>query len=231
MPKSKEDVVQEFRVQSIQEAAIRVISRKGMASATMQEIAEEAGVAKGTLYLYFRDREELVERAFETAILELQKRVDAALDSEGSFDEKLRAVVTAKLDFFSQNREFFRLYHALRMPEGNAMQQRRQKRTCQPQFRARVDRLAAALTRAMDAGEVRALNPKRLALILIEASTAIVLERLSEDAPPPESDDVELIVSTLLNGIVSKDESRRQKAGVLRPAAISGEEESSPKTE
>jgi hypothetical protein len=58
-----------------------------------------------------------------------------------------------------------------------------------------------------------------------------VLERLSEDAPPPESDDVELIVSTLLNGIVSKDESRRQKAGVLRPAAISGEEESSPKTE
>ena len=42
MAKSKEDVVQEFRVQSIQEAAIRVISRKGMASATMQEIAEEA---------------------------------------------------------------------------------------------------------------------------------------------------------------------------------------------
>jgi hypothetical protein len=32
-------------------------------------------------------------------------------------------------------------------------------------------------------------------------STAIVLERLNEDAPPPESEDVELIVSTLLSGI------------------------------
>jgi AcrR family transcriptional regulator len=201
MTKSKEDVVQEFRVQSIQEAAIRVISRKGMASATMQEIAEEAGVAKGTIYLYFRDREELVEKTFETAIGELHKRIDAALDGEGSFAERLRAVVTAKLKFFNENREFFRLYHTLRMPEGTATQQRRQKRTCQPQYRARVDRLAGHLRLAMDAGEVRPLDPKRLALFLIETSTAIVLERLSEDAPPPESDDVELIVSTLLSGI------------------------------
>ncbi|MGH7485703.1 MAG: TetR/AcrR family transcriptional regulator [Thermoanaerobaculia bacterium] len=201
MTKSKEDIVQEFRVQSIQEAAIRVISRKGMASATMQEIAEEAGVAKGTIYLYFRDREELVEKSFENAIGELHKMVDAALASEGPFEQRLRAVVTAKLAFFNQNREFFRLYHALRMPEGSAMQQRRQKRTCQPQFRARVDRLAVVLKQAMDDGEVRTLDPKRLALLLIEASTTIVLERLSEDAPPPESEDVELIVSTLLNGI------------------------------
>jgi AcrR family transcriptional regulator len=204
MAKSKEDVVQEFRVQSIQEAAIRVISRKGMASATMQEIAEEAGVAKGTIYLYFRDREELVEKTFETAIGELHKRIDAALESDGPFAQRLRAVITAKLAFFNENREFFRLYHTLRMPEGSATQQRRQKRTCQPQYRARVDRLAAHLKSAMDAGEVRPLDPKRLALFLIETSTAIVLERLSEDAPPPESDDVELIVSTLLSGIAAK---------------------------
>ena len=204
MAKSKEDVVQEFRVQSIQEAAIRVIARKGMASATMQEIAEEAGVAKGTIYLYFRDRDELVEKTFETAIGELHKRIDAALESDGPFAQRLRAVITAKLAFFNENREFFRLYHTLRMPEGSATQQRRQKRTCQPQYRARVDRLAAHLKSAMDAGEVRPLDPKRLALFLIETSTAIVLERLSEDAPPPESDDVELIVSTLLSGIAAK---------------------------
>jgi len=113
----------------------------------------------------------------------------------------LRAVITAKLAFFNENREFFRLYHTLRMPEGTATQQRRQKRACQPQYRARVDRLAVHLKSAMDAGEVRPLDPKRLALFLIETSTAIVLERLSEDAPPPESDDVELIVTTLLSGI------------------------------
>jgi Transcriptional regulator len=201
MAKSKEEVVHEFRVQSIQEAAIRVISRKGMAAATMQEIAKEAGVAKGTIYLYFRDREELVEKTFETAIGQLHLRLDAALDSDGTFEARLRSLLTAQLMFFSENREFFRLYQSLRMPEGSATQQRRQKRTCQPQFRARIDRLAGVLQQAMDAGEVRRLNPHRLALFLTEGSIAIVLERLSEDAPPPENDDVELIVSTLLDGI------------------------------
>src|SRR5258706_13510860 len=110
MTKSKEDVVQEFRVQSIQEAAIRVISRKGMASATMQEIAEEAGGGKGTIYLYFRDRDELVGKTFETALGELHKRIDGALDSEGPFADRLRAVVTAKVYFFNENRTVFPVY-------------------------------------------------------------------------------------------------------------------------
>jgi AcrR family transcriptional regulator len=201
MTKSKEEVVQEFRVQSIQEAAIRVISRKGMAAATMQEIAEEAGVAKGTIYLYFRDREELVEKTFETAIGQLHKRLDAALDAPGTFEERLRSLMTAQLAFFSENREFFLLYHSLKMPQGSATQQRRQKRTCQPQFLARVDRIAGFLQEAIDAGEVRPVDPRRLAIFLIEGSIAIVIERLSDDAPPPESHDVELIVSTLLGGI------------------------------
>jgi AcrR family transcriptional regulator len=201
--RSKEEVVQEFRVHSIQEAAMRVIARKGMASATMQEIAEEAGVAKGTIYLYFRDREELVEKTFETAINELHQRIDAALDAEGTFEQKLRNVITAQIMYFSQNREFFRLYHSLRMPEGTATQQRRQKRTCQPQFRSRVERLASVLSDAMAAGEVRPVDPFRLALFVVEGTIAVVLERLSEDAPPPENEDVELIVSTLLGGIVT----------------------------
>src|SRR3954452_21671920 len=121
--RSKEDVVQEYRVQSIQEAAMRVIARKGMSSATMAEIASEAGIAKGTIYLYFRDRDELVEKTFETAIGELHNRVDAALELGGSFEARFRNVIAAELAFFRENAEFFRLYISLRMPEGNAAQQ------------------------------------------------------------------------------------------------------------
>jgi len=40
---------------------MRVIARKGMSPATMQEIADEAGVAKGTIYLYFTDKETLFQ--------------------------------------------------------------------------------------------------------------------------------------------------------------------------
>ena len=199
--RSKEEVVQEFRIHSIQDATMRVIARKGMAAATVQEIADEAGVAKGTIYLYFRDRDELIEKTFQGAMTQLIARIDAVLDQELPFDEKIRAIMAAKIRFFSENREFFRLYLTLRMPEGPAPRQRRQKETCHPQYRARAQNLAAVLKQAMERGEVREMDPYRLAMFIIEGSTAIILERLTEESTPTEEADVDFITSLVLDGV------------------------------
>ena len=204
MARSKEEVVQEFRIHSIRDAAMRVIARKGMAAATMQEIADEAGVAKGTIYLYFRDRDDLVEKAFESAMNDLHKRVEEALETPGIFETRLRAVLAAQIGFFQANREFFRLYMSLRYPEGSAQQQRRQKRHCQPQYESRVQRIAGLLEEAMKNGESRKMDPMRLALFIIEGSAAVIIERVLDEAPPPEEADIELIAGTILGGIRSR---------------------------
>src|SRR5436853_5182304 len=189
MARSKEEVVHEFRIQTIRDAAMRVIARKGMNAATMQEIADEAGIAKGTIYLYFRDRDDLVEKTFESAMTDLHDRVDVALETEGTFEVKFRAVLAAQIGFFQANREFFRLYISLRYPEGTAQQQRRQKRHCQPQYKSRVERIAAVLQQDMDRGEIRRMDPMRLALVIIEGSSAVISERVLDEAPPPEHSD------------------------------------------
>lgn len=199
--RSKEEVVQEFRIQSIQEATMRVISRKGMAAATVQEIADEAGVAKGTIYLYFRDRDELVEKTFESAMRELMARIDQVLEREEPFDVKMRAIIAAQLGFFSANREFFRLYLSLRMPEGTAPRHRKQKQNCHPQYRARAEKLAGVLQKAMDRGEIRKVDPYRLSLFIIEGSTAVILERLNEESSPAEDADVDFIAGLILDGV------------------------------
>jgi len=199
--KSKEEVVHDFRVQSIQDAAMRVIARKGMAAATMQEIAEEAGVAKGTIYLYFRDRDELVEKTFENAMSQLHARVDAALELDLPFAEKLRAMLGAVSGFFRENREFFRLYISMRFPEGNPQQQRRQKRTCQPQYQTRVQRIAEVLREAMDRGEIGVTDPRRLALFIVEGSNAVIIERVMSETPASADDDVDFLAATILGGI------------------------------
>ena len=188
---------------------MRVIARKGMASATMQDIAEEAGVAKGTIYLYFRDRDELVEKTFERAISELHRRIDEALATDAGFEVKLRAVLSAEILFFQEHREFFRLYLSFRYPEGNPQQQRRQKRTCQPQYQARVRRMADSLREAMARGEVRECDPQRLAIFVIEGSNAVIIERVLEDAPPPEESDINLITETILQGIAVRPGTQR----------------------
>jgi AcrR family transcriptional regulator len=55
------------------DAAVRVFARKGAGAAAIHEIAEEAGVANGTFYNYFRSREELIE----AASIRLAERLDA----------------------------------------------------------------------------------------------------------------------------------------------------------
>ncbi|HVG23745.1 MAG TPA: helix-turn-helix domain-containing protein [Thermoanaerobaculia bacterium] len=205
--KSKEEVVQEFRVQTIQDATMRVIARKGMAAATIQEIADEAGVAKGTIYLYFRDREELVEKTFESAMSQLLEKVDAAIASNDTFEGKIRAIMTAKLAFFSANREFFRLYLSLRMPEGPASTQRRQRQHCQPRYRTRTQQFADVLQQAMDRGEIRKVDPYRTALFIMEGSTAIILERLGEASSPSEQEEVDFMTSFVLDGVRKRSRS------------------------
>jgi AcrR family transcriptional regulator len=56
MSETKEALVEQYRRDTIQCAAQRVIAQRGLAGTSMAAIAEEAGVAKGTLYLYFKDR-------------------------------------------------------------------------------------------------------------------------------------------------------------------------------
>jgi AcrR family transcriptional regulator len=199
--KSKEEVVQEYRIQSIQEATMRVIARKGMAAATMQEIAEEAGVAKGTIYLYFRDRDELVEKTFESAMAELSVQIDEALDKEMPFEEKLRSILRAQLAFFGANLEFFRLYLSLRNPDGGPERQRRQKAACHPQYQVRVQKLASVLDQAMERGEIKRVDPNRLALFMIEGTTSVIVQRLNDPDSPDTESDVELMAGLILDGI------------------------------
>jgi AcrR family transcriptional regulator len=200
-PKSKEEVVQEFRIQSIRDATMRVIGRKGISAATMQDIADEAGVAKGTLYLYFRDRDELVEKTFENALTELHRRIDVQIEANTGFETRFRAAVRTILEFFRENREFFRLYTAHRVPEGTPQQQRKQRRQCD-HYRERVERFAGFLKSAMDGGEIRKLDPYRVANFIIEGVNSIVIERVMDEKSSTSIEaDVDLITSLVCDGI------------------------------
>ena len=63
MVETKRELVEEFRRDAMLKATRHLIARHGLAGASMQAIADEAGVAKGTLYLYIEDRDDLIEQA------------------------------------------------------------------------------------------------------------------------------------------------------------------------
>ena len=58
-PEYKEEAKKKIR-QKIIRAAIAVATRKGYQAMTLEDVAKEVGVTKGTLYLYFQNKEELL---------------------------------------------------------------------------------------------------------------------------------------------------------------------------
>jgi AcrR family transcriptional regulator len=92
------------------EAAVALFVEKGLAETSMREVAARAGVAPGTAYKYFPDRDKLLLAFFEMkfADAELALKTIAGFDSFGT-KEKLQAFLEALLASYLPEREFVAL--------------------------------------------------------------------------------------------------------------------------
>jgi len=76
-------------------AALRLFAERGFAATRLEDVALAAGVSKGTVYLYFENKERLFEAAIRAAITPKVERADALVDAfEGTTPNLLRTILT-----------------------------------------------------------------------------------------------------------------------------------------
>ncbi len=80
---------------AMMQSAVRVFAQKGYHAATVRDIVAEAGVAIGTFYFYFPDKETLFNHLFEETAAFMLQALDQALNSRTAFPAKLEAAVQA----------------------------------------------------------------------------------------------------------------------------------------
>ena len=85
----------EARRQSILDAATKVFSQKGIASATMAEIASEAGISPGAIYRYFENKEQLARGCMSESAEAVKKAWENPAALELSFEELSRITFAA----------------------------------------------------------------------------------------------------------------------------------------
>jgi AcrR family transcriptional regulator len=110
--KTKKDVVTEFRTVGILEAARKVFAMKGFNDTTVDDIADAAGVAKGTLYLYYRSKRDVYFAALKFGVQQMYAALDEELKAQPTTEGKLRALIAVKLAYFDENRDFFKIYYS-----------------------------------------------------------------------------------------------------------------------
>jgi AcrR family transcriptional regulator len=97
----------EQRRNDIIDAAERVFFSKGRATATMDDVAEEAELSKGTLYLYFKSKEELYLAIHLRGLGILKKMFAEAVAKKETGIEKTRAVGEAYYQFYLDQPDYF----------------------------------------------------------------------------------------------------------------------------
>jgi len=196
--RARRQAISEFRCGSILAAARTVFARHGFAAASVDRIAREAGVAKGTLYLYYSSKAAIYSQAVIAGLHELAAETLDSLSADVPLAHKLRRLFEMRLRYFAERADFFRIYNAELGNLGQAAGPIRQE--YRRLFDQQVDRLEAELRGAMRTGAVRKLNARQVALAVLDLSHGIVQRRL--EAPAGRAaEDIDAVLTVLLRGI------------------------------
>src|ERR1035441_6562493 len=97
------------RAQDILAAAERVFAIHGFDAATIEQIAQEAEYAAGTIYLYFKDKHALYAALIASKLSSMVDQVEKAAQEAAPDDPAnvLRNAIRAQFEFHDHNREFF----------------------------------------------------------------------------------------------------------------------------
>jgi AcrR family transcriptional regulator len=95
------------RWESILDAAERVFFSKGVREATMDEVAEAAELSKGTIYLYFKSKQEIYYNINHRALLILRKMFEQVMDLPVPGAEKIREIGRAYYRFSQEYPDYF----------------------------------------------------------------------------------------------------------------------------
>ncbi len=90
----------EQRKANIMDCAMKVFLAKGFINASMEEIAECAELSKATLYLYFKNKEEIILHVMNCILSKFLEYLEARMSKVDSAQDKIRMIGEAYLDFY-----------------------------------------------------------------------------------------------------------------------------------
>jgi AcrR family transcriptional regulator len=195
----------EERAPEILEAALACFAEKGFAGTRMDDIATRAGITKGTIYLYFKSKEELFKALARQSIGERIAAITAQLQgSDSPAAEQLRFVLTT-LGHFASTSDRVVLPRVLLAEAGNFPELAEFWR--QEIIDRGLGLFEMILKRGMARGEFRKVAPGHAARLCVAPLLVLILWRTLFARFDPEPYDyqglIETHVATLLKGLAA----------------------------
>jgi len=158
------------RKTQILDAARSLLVEKGYSELVLDDVAHRAGVAKGTLYLYFADKKEIYDAVMEEIVDGLDERVREASKGKAEPMAGLSAAVSAMLSYVDDNKDFFLMCGQFSPKQRSTVVQKR--------FERYVENLEGVIGKAVKAGKLRRHDPKTGSLMLIALTRMFMMKKV-----------------------------------------------------
>ena len=153
------------RPREICAAALEVFAEKGFAAAKLDEIARQAGVSKGTLYLYFKDKEELFRAVVRSAISPNIALLSQSLDAA---DLPFAALFPMLIERFAAMTRQVPIGAVAKMVIGESRNFPELAKVWHDEVVAKgLDTVAELVTRAQERGELKPVDPRLVGFSLM----------------------------------------------------------------
>ncbi|MGD0398496.1 MAG: TetR/AcrR family transcriptional regulator [Syntrophobacteraceae bacterium] len=163
------------RRKSILKAAREVFFQRGFMAATIEEIAGRCGLAKGTIYLYFKCKEELYVSIMGEGMGLLKKEFAKIAGLPLQSDELLLHVLQTYFAFYRKNRKYFRIMFLSSQPDVRELAPDKLLRECMDTGRDCMRTVSDIVQKGIESGIFRTVNPWAVANILWSTINGIIM--------------------------------------------------------
>jgi len=158
----------------IREAAIRLFSRQGFYKTRAEEIAQEAGVAVGTIYNYFQNKEDILLSIFKTEFEDRMRGFRDLLKSDIPIQEKIRRILEEHFSRLKSRGDLAQLIMQERFNPGPGFRTKLREL-----YRGMLERIEALIQEGIEKGWVRPCHPKIIAYALLGVVESISVYALT----------------------------------------------------
>lgn len=190
---TEEKVPRERRQRHVLQSAKEVFSKKGFHGASVSDIVERAGIARGTFYIYFKNKRHVFDSLLESLLQELDERIPTIELGGGKPPplEQLRANLTKVTTFALEEPHLIQILfdHAAGLDK-------EMDRILHNFYQRVTDRIECALTFGIELGLVRSCDAKLAAYAVLGALKEVMAQLASNRISPL---DLKVVVDDLLD--------------------------------
>jgi AcrR family transcriptional regulator len=168
----------EHRKAEILQAAHDIFFEKGLLSATMDEIAEKAELSKGTLYIYYKSKEDLYLGVMMEGLRVLHDLFEQAIETKDPVPVRLKKLGEVYYQYFLEHKNYFRMFYYFQHPHFHKQVSPEMMQSCTTENQRLWKLILDLIDLGIREGDIRPnINSSEVGLILW-TTTASLLTKL-----------------------------------------------------